>query len=86
MKLFALARSNYVQLCVCVCVCVCVSLLLSYYVAMPYKPVPYHAVSAVIAVNMTLAAASGGIVAVIIASWAQVFENLCMNSEICIKL
>ena len=33
---------------------------------------PYYGVPSVIAVNMILAGASGGIVAVVIATWAQV--------------
>lgn len=33
---------------------------------------PYYGVPSVIAVNMILAGASGGIVAIIIATWAQV--------------
>ena len=39
---------------------------------MGYTPFPYHTMPSVIAVNMILAAASGGILAVMIASWAQV--------------
>ena len=37
-----------------------------------YRLVPYHAIPSIIAVNMILAAASGGIVAISIAVWAQV--------------
>ena len=43
-----------------------------YFVADPPTPIPFHAVPSIIAVNMIMAGASGGILAVIIASWAQV--------------
>ena len=33
---------------------------------------PYHAIPSIIAVNMILAVASGGVLSVLIASWAQV--------------
>lgn len=41
---------------------------------------PYYGVPSVIAVNMILAGASGGIVAIIIATWAQVsqIKYLCI--------
>ena len=38
---------------------------------------PYYGVPSVIAVNMILAGASGGIVAIIIATWAQVRSEHC---------
>ncbi len=38
---------------------------------------PYYGVPSVIAVNMILAGASGGIVAIIIATWAQVSARNC---------
>jgi hypothetical protein len=38
---------------------------------------PYYGVPSVIAVNMILAGASGGIVAIIIATWAQVSAKNC---------
>ena len=37
-----------------------------------YHILPFHAIPSIIAINMILAAATGGIVAVCIASWAQV--------------
>ena len=37
---------------------------------------PYHAIPSIIAVNMILAAASGGVVAISIAVWAQVSQCL----------
>lgn len=40
---------------------------------------PYYGVPSVIAVNMILAGASGGIVAIIIATWAQVSIDHCCS-------
>ena len=45
-------------------------------VAQPYLPIPFHAVPSIIAINMIMAGATGGIVAVVIASWAQVTINI----------
>jgi Amt family ammonium transporter len=37
----------------------------------PIEPFPFHSIPSFIAINMILAAASGGVIAVLIASWAQ---------------
>lgn len=37
------------------------------------KAIPYHAVPSIIAVNMIMAVAAGGTIAVIIAMWARVY-------------
>lgn len=39
--------------------------------------IPYHAIPSIIAVNMILAVASGGVLSVLIASWAQVSTVEC---------
>lgn len=41
-------------------------------ITLEYNIIPFHAIPAIIAVNMILATATGGIVAVAIATWAQV--------------
>uniref|UniRef100_A0A1X7TMW8 Ammonium transporter AmtB-like domain-containing protein n=2 Tax=Amphimedon queenslandica TaxID=400682 RepID=A0A1X7TMW8_AMPQE len=47
-----------------------------------YTPYPYHAMPSIIAVNMIMAAASGGILAVMIASWAQIrSQSESMNAN-----
>ena len=48
--------------------------------------IPYHAVPSIIAVNMILAGASGGLLAVIIAVWAQVPHVYLYSSIVMIIL
>ena len=48
--------------------------------------IPYHAVPSIIAVNMILAGASGGLLAVIIAVWAQVPHVYLYSSIVMIML
>ena len=48
------------------------------YLASSGAPIPYHGIPSFIAVNMIMAASSGGIVAVCIAVWAQVSVCVCV--------
>ena len=47
-------------------------------------PVPYHGIPSFIAVNMIMAASSGGVLAVCVAVWAQVCVCACICVCVCV--